>query len=413
VRGVDIMRKIQNYLSNTDFFKDLITKFEHSDELHITDTNDSISIFAILEVFNKVDHSILLVAPNIFNAQKVFEKLSGVLESNNIGFFPQDEFLTTEMLAMSNEFKLERINTIKKILDNNKMIVVTNTTGLIKYLQPKKQWEKAIIKLNREDIVNVENLISKLVSLGYKREATVEKQGDFSYRGGILDIYPLNEINPVRIEFFDDEVETIRFFDISTQRSTIKTSHIEIFPMFEFHYTSEQFELINEQINHKIKETEFDEKSLARIEDDLFNLESHTDIDKLARYSTFLYKKQETINDYLDNKTIIYWDHKKVKENYETVITDITEWYTSTGDYPKLGFNLVKDINHIYSGKSLYLDVFGIRKKLRNHLEVRAKEPVIYNNNIHMLIKDLNKYKGYTTIIISFSTQKACTFSRI
>ena len=77
------------------------------------------------------------------------------------------------------------------------MIIVTNTTGLIKYLQPKKQWEKAIIKLNKEDVVNVKDMLNKLVSLGYKREATVEKQGEFSYRGGILDIYPLNEINPV------------------------------------------------------------------------------------------------------------------------------------------------------------------------------------------------------------------------
>lgn len=400
------MNKIRKYLSNTDFFQELLQQYTHSEELHITDTNDNISVFAILEVFEKVDHSVLVVAPNIFNAQKVFDKLSGVLSPEHIGFFPQDEFLTTEMLAMSNEFKLERINTIKKILDNQKMIVVTNTTGLIKYLQPKKQWEKAIVRLKKEDTVDINELLSKLVSQGYQREATVEKQGEFSYRGGILDIFPLNEINPIRIEFFDDEVETIRYFDISTQRSTIKTASIEIFPMFEFHYTEEQFNTINEIINQKVKDHEFDEKSLGRIEDDLFNLGSHTDIDKLARYSTFLYNKQETINDYLGNHTIIYWDHKKVQENYETVIQDITEWYTSTGDYPKLGFNLVKDIDHIYSGKSLYLDVFGVTKKIRNHLEVRAKEPVIYNNNIHMLIKDINKYKGFTTIIITFTNQK-------
>jgi transcription-repair coupling factor (superfamily II helicase) len=228
------MNKIQNYLSNTTLFKELNDKYKEFDEIHITNTNDSISLFAILEVFNNVDHSILLVAPNIYNAQKVFDKLSNILESPNLGFFPQDEFLTTEMLAMSNEFKLERINTIKRIIDKNKMIVVTNTTGLIKYMQPLKEWEKAIIRLKKEDVVDVDSLLTKLVSQGYSREETVEKQGEFSFRGGILDVYPLNEINPLRIEFFDDEIETIRFFDISTQRSTIKTSSIEIFPMFEF-----------------------------------------------------------------------------------------------------------------------------------------------------------------------------------
>ncbi|AIO18284.1 Transcription-repair-coupling factor [Candidatus Izimaplasma bacterium HR1] len=400
------MNKILKYLSNTSFFRDLKAKYHQLDELHITDTNESISIFTVLEVFNEVEHSVLLVAPNIYHAQKVFDKLSNILEPNNLGFFPQDEFLTTEMLAMSNEFKLERINTIRKILDNNKMVIVTNTTGLIKYLQPRKQWEKAIIKLEKNDVVNINELLSKLVSLGYKREEKVDKQGEFSYRGGLLDIFPLNEINPLRIEFFDDEVETIRFFDINTQRSTIKTKDIEIFPMFEFHYSETQFRKLNNLINEKLEEMPFDEKSYSRIEEDLLNLESHTDIDKLARYSTFIYNKPETIIDYLDNKTIIYWDHKKVQENYETVITDITEWYTSTGDYPKLGFKLVKDIEHIYAGKSLYLDVFGVTRKAKDKLEVRAKEPVIYNNNVHMLLKDLNKYKGYTTVIITFKDQK-------
>lgn len=400
------MNKILQYLETTDFFVDLNKKFQSAEDLHITDTNDSISLFAILDLFRKTKENILIVAPNLYNAQKVFDQLSGIIEADNLGFFPQDEFLTTEMLAMSNEFKLERINTIKKIIDKDKIIVVTNTTGLIKYLQPRAQWEKAIIKLHKGDVVDVEGLLSKLVSLGYQRESTVEKQGEFSYRGGILDIYPLNEINPLRVEFFDDEVDTIRFFDISTQRSTVKTAMVEIFPMFEFHYTQEQFERINDTINDKLKMSAFDEKSLARIEEDLFNLQSHTDIDKLARYSSFLYDKQETIIDYLDNQVIVYWDHKKVLENYDTVVHDITEWYTSTGDYPKLGFNLVKDMNHIYSRKSLYLDVFGIDKKMKNNLEVRAKEPVIYNSNVHMLIKDINKYKGYTTMIVSFTSEK-------
>ena len=396
------MNKILKHLSNTEFFGTVIDKYNTNDEIHLTNTNDSISLFTVLNLFNSVDHSILIVTPNIFKAQKVFEKLSNILDSSSLGFFPQDEFLTTEMLAMSNEFKLERINTIKKIINKNKMIVVTNTTGLIKFLQPKSAWEKAIIRLKNGDTVNFDSLISKLISLGYQREETIDKQGEFSFRGGLLDIYPLNEINPIRIEFFDDEIETIRYFDISTQRSTIKTKEIEIFPMFEFHYTQEQYEEINQYTQNKLKEIKFDEKSSTRINDELFNLENHNDIDKLARYSTFLHNKQETIIDYLDNKTIVYWDHKKIIENYETVIIDITDWYGATGDYPKLGFNLVKNIEHIYTGKSLYLDVFGNIKRTNKQIEIQAKEPVIYDSNIHMLIKDLNKYTNYTTVIITF-----------
>ena len=156
------MDKILNHLSNKDFFKKINDRFELNDEVHLTNTNDSISVFTVLNLFNTVNHSILIVTPNIFKAQKVYEQLSNILDQNNIGFFPQDEFLTTEMLAMSNEFKLERINTIKKIIGKNKLVVITNTTGLIKHLQPKKTWEKAIIRLKKGDVVDFNLLINKL-----------------------------------------------------------------------------------------------------------------------------------------------------------------------------------------------------------------------------------------------------------
>lgn len=400
------MNKILSYVKETPFFKNINTEFNHKNEVQITNTNDSISFLTILNLFDSVNHSVIVVAPNLFNAQKVYDNLSNYVTSEQIGFFPQDEFMTTEMLAMSTEFKVERINTIRKIINKNKMIIVTNTTGLIKYLLPKRNWEQAIIKLQKEEEVNIKNLLEKLITLGYKREETVEKQGDFAYRGGLLDIYPLNEINPLRIEFFDDEIESIRYFDINTQRSTIKTDHIDIFPLYEFHYTKKDFDSIESQVNSSLDEYIFDDKSKERIFRELENLEHHNEIDKLARYINFLHDKPETLIDYIDNKTIIYWDYKRVKENYSEVVRDITDWYASTGDYPKLGFKLIKELDHIYTEKSLYMDVFGDNKRTASAINVRAKEPTIYNNNVHMLINDLKKYIGFTTVILTFHNDK-------
>ena len=118
--------------------------------------------------------------------------------------------------------KIERINTIKKIINNQKSIIITNTTGLIKNLIPRQRWEKAIIKLENGNDVDIKELLSHLIELGYKREERVEKQGDFSLRGNILDIYPLNSLHPARIDFFDTEIDSMRYFDLQTQRSTKK-----------------------------------------------------------------------------------------------------------------------------------------------------------------------------------------------
>ena len=403
------MKKTLDFVGKTPYFKDLLKKYTNNEELYITNTNDNISLLMLLYLFNKNNESLLIVTPNLYKAQKVYDSLTNLLKEDQVSFYPQDEFITTEMLAMSKEFKFERINTIKKIIEKKKSIVVTNTTGVLKYQLPISKWEKAILRLSKDDIVDLNHLPKQLISYGYKRELTVEKQGDFSLRGGIFDIFPLNSENPIRIDFFDDEIDSIRYFDINTQRSTIKTKEAVIYPMYEFFYTDEELTKIKEKVNDTINNNSFNEKTLKRIDSDLENLENHNDIEKLSRYISILESNPETIVDYLGNKTVIYWDHKKIKDNYNEIVRDITDWYESTEDYPKVGFELIKDMNYIFSGKSLYLDVFGDNKLTNKNItfNVRAKETVLYNNNIHMLLADFKKYDKYTTLIVSFKTDKA------
>ncbi|MCF7926918.1 MAG: transcription-repair coupling factor [Candidatus Izimaplasma sp.] len=401
------MNKIYDYISNTSFFKNILKTYDKKDEIHITNTNDDISLLAVYSIFKEVNHSVVIVTPNIYNAQKVFDKLSNIFDDNKVSFFPQDEFMTTEMLAMSKEFKLERINTIKNIIDNEKMIIVTNTTGYIKSLPPIKKWETAIIRLKEGSIVDLDKLLETLVSYGYTRTETVTKQGEFSLRGSILDIYPLSEVHPVRIEFFDDEVETLRFFDIDSQRSKLRTEQLEILPMYEFFYDEKEFNEIKSIIEDKLATESFNDKAKKRIEEELLKLELHDEIDNLSRYASLLNQETETLADYTKNNLVIFWDYKKIKNNYETVITDITDWYANTGDYPKIGFELVKNMHHIYRDKTLYLDVFGANTKQVHNIDIRAKETPLYNNNIHMLMKDIKKYDKFTTVIMSFHSQRA------
>ena len=401
------MKKIIDYLSKTPYFKGITTKFINNDEIQITNTNDNISLLVLLYLFNKNNKNILVVTPNLYKAQKVYDELVNYINNEQLSFFPQDEFITTEMLAVSEEFKLERINAIKKIIENKKNLVVTNTTGLLKYELPRKKWESAILNLSKGDVVNLEILPKRLVSYGYKRGLTVEKQGDFSLRGSILDIYPISETKPIRIDFFDDEVDSIRYFDLNTQRSTVQTRKCTIYPIYEFFYTKEELLVIKEKMEGIINTGYLSDEAAQRIKEDMLNLENYNDVDKLSRYMTFLNGKSETIIDYMDNQVVIYWDYKRIKENYRDVVRDITDWYDTTNDYASIGFDLIKDINHIYSDKSLYLNVFGDNKKYGISVDVRAKEPILYNNNIHMVVNDLKKYNRYITVIIAFKTLKS------
>jgi len=406
MRG-DNMNKVLDYLSKTSYFNELLSEFKNNDELRISNTNDSISLFVLLYLFHSLDKNVLVVTPNLYKAQKIYDELTRLLESDKLAFFPQDEFITTEMLAISKEFKVERINTIKKILENEKSLVITNTTGLLKFELSKSKWEKAILNFSKGDILDLDSLPEKLVSFGYTRALTVEEQGEFNFKGSILDIFPINEGKPIRVDFFDNEIDSFRFFDSLTQRSTIQTKSCKIYPVNEFFFTNEDLEEIKHKMDETIKNVDLSPNTLERISEDVYNLENHIDVDKLSRYMTIIDDKPETILDFMDNQIVIYWDYKRVLDNYNGVVVDISDWYENTEDYPKIGFDLIKDINFVYSDKSLYLDMFGDNKPLKNTINVNAKEPMVYNNNIHMAIGDFIKYDGFTTVIIAFNTSKS------
>lgn len=400
------MKKTLQFLHQTDFFMKLYKEISKNTEYHIKNINDDISILVLLKLYFDQKDSLLLVTPNLYKAQKLYDKLSSIVDKKDLSFFPQDEFITTEMLAMSSDFKLERINTIKRILEKQKSIVITNTTGYIKTMMPLSRWEKGIIKLCEGLNIDRNMLIKNLVQLGYTREDRIEKQGEFSVRGDIIDIYPLNENQPIRIDFFDDEIETMRYFDISTQRSKSRVKESDIYPYYELFYSDEEFNKIEKQINDILQSTTFDSHSLTRIQNELEDLRNHNNLDRLSRYSNKITNKVETIGDYLGNKNTVFYNFNNIQDNYNDVVRDLSDWYDSTNDYPKLNFNMVKDINHIYSEKQLYLDVFGDSKPSKNETIIRSKDAVLYNNNIHMVIKDLIKYNRFTTVILTFSTQK-------
>ena len=140
-----------------------------------------------------------------------------------------DEFITAEMLASSSELRIERMNTLASVIENQNKIVVTHVAGATRFLTPKEIFKQADIKLEVGGIYELDYLKRKLVELGYQSVRTVEGMGEFSVRGGILDVFPMTEENPLRIEFFDDEIDTIRYFSIENHVRLIKLIRLLLF----------------------------------------------------------------------------------------------------------------------------------------------------------------------------------------
>lgn len=185
-------------------------------------TNELIAFF-VSELFREKKENIILVTSNLYEGNKIYNSIKN--RTDDVVIFPMDDFITSKVIAMSPEFQLGRLNVLDN-LNNKKQIIVTNLMGYLKYLPSKNIESKIILKNSTE--YKRDELISKLDEFGYKRESLVTTSGEYSVRGFVIDVFPINEEHPIRIEFFGNEIESIRYFDENTQRKINDISEIEI-----------------------------------------------------------------------------------------------------------------------------------------------------------------------------------------
>ena len=212
-----------------NFFKGLIDlPIEKS--MGICNVTDEFFCLILNKINNYDNKNILVVVNSLYEANKLYNSLS--IYNSNTFLFPMDDFLTSEALAASPDLRIKRLETLQKTFCDEKCIIITNLMGYLRYLPCKKVYESAFVKLKIGDIIKPSDLVEKLVSCGYTRDSLVNKTGEFAVRGFVIDIFPIDFDNPIRIEFFDDEIESIRFFDSETQKSISNVDNITVNPFF-------------------------------------------------------------------------------------------------------------------------------------------------------------------------------------
>ena len=176
--------------------------------------------------------NILVVTSSLYEANKIYAGLSNY--TDKVALFPMDDFLTSEALAVSPDLLTNRLETLKDISLDKVNIVITNLMGYLRYLPTLNTYKENIINIKQGDEIDPRKLYEKLVSIGYKSEAIVTKTGEVGLRGFVIDFFPLGVDNPCRLEFFGDEIESIRLFDSFTQKSIESIDSITVYPYSEF-----------------------------------------------------------------------------------------------------------------------------------------------------------------------------------
>ena len=277
--------------------------------------------------FREENRSLICVTSSIYEANRLYQTVLNY--TDKVSFFPMDDFLTSEALAISPEFKFTRLDTLNSIIDENR-IVITNLMGFLRFLPSPKIYKESFINIVASCEYKIDSLVEQLYKIGYKRESIVTKTGEIAVRGFIVDIFPINYKEPIRIEFWGDEVERISEFDIDSQISKNRLKEVSISPVSEF--------LINKVPEEDIK---------------------YRDI---VNYIT-----PSMILDYLNKPIIFYDDKKEIQTSYKLLVDEIND-YKQTNNLDKntrFMFDLkdsynVQEINFIsFDNKSSYSDVIN------------------------------------------------------
>ena len=269
-----------------NLFKDLISVDLKKDMGLYNMTDDFFGVY-LKSIKDNYKKNILVVVDSLYEVNKLYNRINEL--DNNILLFPMDDFLTSEAIAVSPDLMIKRLETFNSIVENNdNKIIITNLMGYLRFLPKKEDYINSFIELKIGDTIKPNDLVNKLIKIGYKRDTIVNKTGEFGVRGFVVDIFSIDYENPVRIEFFDDEIESIRFFNPDTQKSISNSSSIIIKPFFEFICNS------------------------SNIDDDHYGKQKYLQI----------YQNVSNILDYLDDCITVFKDYNQLETSFKNILNE-------------------------------------------------------------------------------------------
>lgn len=349
-------------------------------------------------------------------------------------YYPAKDFIFYSADVHGNQLAGERLRCIQKIIaaqDNKTNItVITTIDGCVDMLMPLQRYRDNIIHFKNSDIIDTEKLISKLVGIGYTRVPMIDGQGQFAVRGGIIDIFSYTDETPVRIELWDDEIDSIRFFDVESQRSVEKIQTYDVFPATEWILSEDEidagFEKVKDEVEKQLVTLGNDKKKKTQQEMDACNRLRHAyaDFERTRDYSKFILSFTDEIEGFTDyfpkDETVFVLDEpdrimermELISYEYEESMKNRLEGGYVVASQTKLMRPIAEVYKNMQSSRLMLLSSLDYKPKMlkpADYLRIDARSISSYNNSFEYLADDINKYKrtGYRVVLVCNSRTRA------
>ncbi|HHY47630.1 MAG TPA: transcription-repair coupling factor [Firmicutes bacterium] len=387
--------------------------------------------YFISSLYSTLARSIAIVTYSLQQAEKLLTDFNTFLGPGRAFIFPPLEVFPHEEVRESPDILYDRLKVETMLAQGRQMIVILPSRSLIRKLIPGRAWAHGLFALTPGTVMDLEALTRRLVTMGFERVEMVEHRGQFSVRGGIVDIFPTGSDAPFRVEFFGDEVDSIREFDPATQRTTCHLESASLAPAREF--VLDMSEDIKSECLNRIR-TELGEtcrrltnlgardraKEIeGRVNSHLEKLERGIYFDSDEQYAPFFYRDMESILDRMPGALVILDEPARIRESLSAAFKEIHEGYISLLER---GAILPSQAN-IYAGPE---DITGMLRKRETlgltfipkgtdfYGEARvwnfqARTAESFNGNMELLVKALQSWrrKSYSVVAFVSTTNRA------
>lgn len=367
----------------------------------------------------ELQQPIVIVTHNMFAAQKIVEDMNEFLDDDQVLLFPAQELLAAESAVSSPETLAQRIDVLTRLSSGFNGVLVTPYAGLRKLLPETSVYARSQLTVSVGSELELDPFLTKMTELGYERVEQVEKKGEMSVRGGIIDIFPLTSPEPYRIELFDIEVDSIRTFDVTNQRSIEKTNTLLIPPCKEiiaegkrFQSASEKaYDLLQEQLN-KMTDRQAKEKLDDEIRGEIEKLREKQFFPGLYKYISLLYPEQHTLLDYVgDNSVLVLDEPSRLLETAKQLERDEAEWVTGLLEDGKSlpALTISKTYDHLLYRRSLptlYISLF-LRQvpqtQPQNIVNFMSRAMQNFHGQMNLLKSEMERWKktGYRVMLLA------------
>ena len=309
--------------------------------------------------------------------------------------FPLRDYCIGNLSGYSKEYEHKRTDTLSALADGAFDLLCLSVDAAVQYIVPPRILSNARFILNVGDVIDISDLIDRLLGAGYVRSEICEGAGQFSARGGIIDIYPISAKNPCRIEFWGDEIDSISYFDTESQRRSENTESVEITPACEVLYNP--YELAEKLKDYRENEKSLTEKQKERLNADIASLENGISI-LPDRYIPLIYSGEETIFDYLEGTDIYISESGSIAERFKSMEIQQsadTESYMEDGFLSKKTAKLYLDKadfwSHVPNG--IILENFprtNYELKIKDIINFNYKRSTPWSGDVKVLIEDID-----------------------